>query len=96
MKHGPPMHLPHTIKLDPTPKSQIRGNGGGKGGNRQGQLLAKTWESVETLPSTRMGAAQRSRTTTKAMKPRSKLRIVWKLAVMAFLCSPPTMIAQAT
>jgi hypothetical protein len=57
MKHGPPIHLPCTIKLDPTPRSLIRGNGGGKGGKRQGQLISKTWEVVETLPSMRMGAA---------------------------------------
>jgi hypothetical protein len=34
-------------------RSLIKGNGGGKGRKRQGQLLAKTWEVVKTLASTR-------------------------------------------
>jgi hypothetical protein len=42
-----PINLPHTIKLDPMPRSLIRGNEGGKGGKRQGKLLAKIWEVVE-------------------------------------------------
>ncbi len=71
-------HLPLTIKLDPSmTKSLIRGNEGEQGGKRQGQLLVKTWEVVTTVPSPRMRAAQRGgKTTKKATKPRSKLRIV--------------------
>jgi hypothetical protein len=54
------------------PKSPIRGNKGGKGGKRQGQLQVKTWEVVKTVLSTRMRAAQREMMTTqKATQPRA-------------------------
>ncbi len=41
---------------------------------------------VKTLPSTKMRATQRRKTTKKATKPRLKLQIV---AVAASSCSPP-------
>jgi hypothetical protein len=90
-EHGPPIHLHHTIRLDPMLRSLIRENGGGKVRKRQGQLLAKTYEVVKTLTSTRMRATQRRRTTKKANRPRLKLQIV---AVAAFSCSPPKAITS--
>jgi len=79
MRNGPPTHLPITIKLDPSmTKFLIRGNKGGQGGNRQGQLLVKTWKVVTTVPFPRMRVAQRrKKTTMKTTKAKSKLRIVW-------------------
>jgi hypothetical protein len=46
-RHWPLIHLPLTIKLDPMPRSLIRGKGGGKGRKRQRQLVAKMWEVVK-------------------------------------------------